>query len=470
MARVVLVLPPFDLFGSYGGRGIRRGNLPPLGVGYLAGSLELHGHTASLVDATALRTNIEETTAAVAAKRPDVIGISCVTRLADSAYALANTLKRRLPNVPVVMGGPHVTSFWRTILDECHSVDVLIPGEGERVFAELVDRLSGGGSFEDLPGIVYRNAQGSSVATPPAEWVRKLDELPNPARHIYQDDLYVPLPNQSRRRPATTVITSRGCPWARCTFCYQGGEYASGYRRRSPEHVVDEIARLVRDRGFRQIIFWDDNFCIRPEWVGRFCDLLDAEKLRVPWTVMARVNTVSLEMLRRMAASGCYNVYYGFESGNQEILDLINKGITLDDSRKAVKWAKEAGMEIRGSFILGLPTETPEMAERTIRFACELNVDWMLFFPYCLQPGTAIEELALREGRLTEHSMNMHLPSYVPNTYSSPAELSAMIKSAYRRYYLRPRYIMRALWQMRRPAAVRDYAEAFLFWLGLTRR
>ena len=157
-----------------------------------------------------------------------------------------------------------------------------------------------------------------------------------------------------------------------------------------------------------------------------------------------------------MAASGCYNIYYGFESGNQELLDLVDKGITLEDSRKAVQWAKEAGMEIRGSFILGLPTETPEMAEKTIQFACELNADWVLFFPYHVQRGTALEELAMKEGVLVEHDIDMHLPSYVPNGYSDSVELAAMIKRAFRTYYLRPRYMARALWRARNPAVLEE--------------
>jgi len=308
------------------------------------------------------------------------------------------------------------------------------------------------------------------VSTPPAEPLKELDELPQPARHIFHGHRYVPLPNQARRRPATTAMTSRGCPWAKCRFCYQGGRYASPYRRRSPEHVIDELRYLVGDLGYREVLFWDDNFCVNERWIRRFCDLMDEAGLDLTWTVQGRVNTITRDMLHRMAASGCYNIFLGFESGNPELLELVDKGITFEQVRRAVAWANEAGLEIRGSFMLGLPTETPAMSLKTIDFACELDVDYMIFMPFHIQAGTALEELARREGRVFEpEEFDYNKPSYVPNTYSGPEELAEMIRHAYRRYYLRPRYMARALWKARRPAIARNYLLAFLHWYRLTR-
>ena len=452
--RVVFVLPPFDIASAYGSmRKMQRGNLPPLGVGYLAACLKMAGHTPRLVDAVALGTGLEETVTKVLQENPEI----------------TREFKRQRPEIPVVLGGPHAASFAEEVLIDCDSIDVLVPGEGEIVLTQLVDRLSRGAGYEDVPGLIFRDESGAVRAMPMAPLVEDLDTIPDPARDIYQPELYLPLPNQCRQTPATTVITARGCPWGRCAFCYQGGRYSPPYRRRSPAHVVNEIARLAKDGGIREIIFWDDNFCVSPKWVHSFCDLLDREKLGVTWSVQGRVNTVTEAMLRRMAQSGCYNIYYGFESGNQEILDLVNKGITLEQSRAAVKWAKKAGMEIRGSFILGMPTETPEMAEKTIRFACELNVDWMIFYPYRVQKGTALEALALREGALLGNVTSVHVPSYVPNTYAGPEQLAHSIRSAYRRYYLRPRYAARALRRSRSWTAVKNNARAFALWLNVQR-
>lgn len=467
---VVLVLPPYDIASSYGSsKKMLRGNLPPLGVGYLAASLEPRGHTVALVDAVALGIDIAETVERITAEHPEIIGISCLTKQAPSAYALCEALKRRCPDVPLVVGGAHATSFAEKVIEECPYIDVLVPGEGERVFAELVDRLSRKQGYADLSGIIFRNTSRAIQIAPVAEAERNLDRIPNPARHIYQHDLYHPLPNQARRQPATTVITSRGCPWGKCAFCYQGGKYAQRFRQRSPEHVIEEITHLVRDYGIREIIFWDDNFGVSRKWVMQFCDRLDEAHLDITWTAQMRVSMVTAEMLKRMAASGCYNVYYGFETGNQELLDLVDKGITLEQSRNAVAWAKQAGLAIRGSFILGFPTETPAMTEKTIRFACELNIDWMIFFPYHVHEGTRLAPLALREGRRVPIATGMHFPSYVPNTYPSAAALEAMVKRAYRRYYVRPGYIVRALWRCRKPSTLKNYVDAAVIWVDMMR-
>ena len=465
---VGLVLPSFDLATSISGAiKLKRGFLPPLGIGYIASSLKAHGHEISFVDACALGLDTMGTVSAVLAEKPDLVGISCLTRLSDAAYSLAREIKVCEPEMPIVLGGAHATSFYDEILDVCPHVDVVVPGEGERVFVELVNRIEQGKPIDDIEGILYRDADGNSVATPNAEHVKNLDSLPHPDRSIYKNELYVPLPSQNRRMPATTMITGRGCPYGKCRFCYQGGRYAHHYRRRSPEHVVDEIRHLVRDMGVREIVFQDDSFCLGGKWIRTFCDLLDRDKIDLTWAAQCRVDQVDPELLKRMAASGCYNVYYGFESGNERMLDLIDKGITLEQSRLAVKWAKDAGLEIRGSFIIGFPTETPEISAETIRFACELNVDYMIFYPYRVQHGTRLEEFALSEGRLLNKELVVHVPSYLPNTYSSADQLARTIKRAYLKYYLRPRYIGRALWRTRKPVVIKNHFDSFLFWLGM---
>ncbi|HOZ45396.1 MAG TPA: radical SAM protein [Candidatus Hydrogenedentes bacterium] len=471
--KIVFVLPPYDYSRSVGStrKKTQIGLLPPLGVGYLAAALEAQGHEAALVDAVAEQIDTETAATAVLELRPDLIGVSSFTTLTpNDAYPIVRELKRRAPDIPVIMGGPHVTSFARQILEECPEVDVLIPGDAELVLTELVRRIENHESYDDLRGILYRTASGEGIANPPADVVKDIDRFPHPARHIYKHERYCPLPSLSARRPATSIITARGCPWASCRFCYQGGEYASPYRRRSPENVVDEIRQLVREYGIRNLVVWDDNFCVMPSWIDRFCDLLDAEDLDVIWSVLARANTVTPEMLKRMAASGCYSIQFGVESGNQEILDLINKGHTLDQCRQAVRWSKEAGMDTRGFFVLGFPTETPEMSRKTIDFACELNMDYVVFFSYYVAPGTKIEELALREGQCRAFT-GQQVPSYVPNTYPSAEELEAMVQSAYRRYYLRPAYIARAIARaVKRPSLLKNHAAGFYYWLGLMLR
>lgn len=470
--KVVFVIPPFDYAWSIGSpyRRARNGILPPLGVGFLAAALEARGHETALVDAMAERFNIDQTADAVAALNPGLIGLSVMTCLnAPAAMETARALRRRCPGVPLVAGGPYVTSCGPGFLQSCPEADYAIPGDGEMPLCALADALTAGSPLEDCPGLWLRNAGGAPTATPAAPFVKDLDSFPPPARHLYKPGLYQPLPSLNLGRRVTTVITARGCPWARCAFCHQGNSGAARFRRRSPEHVVAEIEDLVRNHGMRSIVFWDDNFCVMSGWIRTFCDLLDSRKIRIKWSVLARADTVTPEMLRRMAASGCYSIQYGFESGVPELLALINKGTTLDQYRDAVRWSREAGLEVRGSFMLGFPTETPEMSETTIRFACELNADYMLFFAYHVLPGTPLEAFAREHGRVgTAESFNIHLPSYVPDTYRDADTLARKVRHAYKRYYLRPAYIFRAAARVaRRPGLTCNHFAGVLYWLGL---
>jgi radical SAM superfamily enzyme YgiQ (UPF0313 family) len=468
--RLTLVLPPFDLINAYSvGTGIKRGNLPPLGVGYLAAAAVKAGHAVNFVDPAIKGLDVARTAAEVLGQCPDVVGISCTTKLAGPAYALAEAVKQAAPAVKVIMGGPHVTSFYDKVLRECASLDVVVPGEGELVLPKLLTALERGTPLGDIQGIIYTDAGGVIHTTEKAPVITNLDEMASPLRSIYQQEAYIPLPNQYRRLPSTTIITARGCSYGKCKFCYQGGEYAPTYRRRSPENVVEEVKELVRDYGIRELIFWDDNFCINYSWIKRFCDLLDEARIRITWTAQARVNSVSLEMLQRMAASGCYSVYYGLESGSQFLLDSVQKGTNLDQARQAVRWARKAGMEIRASVIFGLPHDTPELAEQTLRFVCELNVDWLIFYPYHVKAGTALAAIAAQEGVILEvEEDDMMRPSYVPKGYRDAEHLAETVKSAYRRYYLRPRYILRTLWKMRDPRRWVNYWYAFLYWRSYT--
>lgn len=463
----VFILPPYEYMQNLGSRRrMMRGVLPSLGVGYLAGAIEAHGHTASLVDAQIAGLTAAETAEEALAQGPDVVGISSISAYAQSAYAVAAELKARRPELLIVMGGPHATSARGRILEQCPSVDLLFAGEAERSFAEFLDKQAQGLHGLDVPGIIYRGEKGIVETGPPPSVA--LDELPMPSRALYDPYPYRPLPNQARREPATTVITSRGCSWGKCTFCHQSRPDAPKFRRRSPENVVQELRYLAGQRGIREIVFWDDTFLVNEAWVTEFCEALEAANLGLTWSCYGRANAVTQAMLRRIAAAGCYNVYYGFESGVQEVLDMVHKGENLEEMRQAVRWTKACGMETRGSFILGFPTETPEMVRKTVRFACELNADWMLFFPFRMLPGTAIEHLARQEGRVLE--LESEFPTYVSNSFEDLEELHRLVRWAYRKYYLRPRYLARALWNCRRPYALRNYIAAFGFWIDMALR
>ncbi len=470
---VVFVIPPFNYARSVGNarRRARNGILPPLGVGFLASALAARGHTSALVDAMAEQFDAAETVEAVLAAKPDLVGLSIMTTFArKAACSVVDGLREKRPDLPLVLGGPHILAAGSGALKDV-AADYAIPGEGEIPLSDLADCIASGGSVSGIAGLYYRDSSGAVVETAARPHERDLDVFAAPDRRLYKPGLYQPLPSLNLGRHVTTVITSRGCPWARCAFCHQGSGCSVPFRRRSPEHVADEVEALVRDWGVRSVIFWDDNFCVMPRWVDRFCGILEARNLHISWSVLARADTVTSDMLRRMAKAGCYSIQFGFESGSQEILDMIRKGTTLEQYRRAVCWSRAAGLEVRGSFMLGFPGETPEMSLRTIEFACELNADYTLFFAYHVLPGTALEERALREGEISGPELSIHMPTYVPYTYPDIGALADMVRLAYRRYYLRPAYAVQALRRLaRKPSLARNYLVGLVYWAGLALR
>ena len=425
-----------------------------LGIGYIAAGLEMQGHSVTFMDCAALGIGIDEAVDNVQEYSPDAIGIPCFVSGRFLVYDLVRTIKDRMPHLPVVVGGPQVTLFAEDVFAESPDITIALCGEAEFSFATLITRLEKGGPIADIPGIVFRDSEGCVQKGPPHEVAQDLDSYPFPARHVYDQNLYNPMPLTLTLPSMRTeqVITSRGCNWSKCRFCYQSNANMPCYRRRSPENVIAELRGLVDEAGIEFVVFLDDDFTVGESWLNRFCDLYEREKFDLKWKVNGRVNTVARDILRRIAKCGCVHITYGLESGNQETLDLIRKGTTLAQARDAVKWSHEAGLLVRAYIMFGLPRETPEMAEKSLKFAIDLDLDYVTFLPYHVMRKTALEEIALQEGRSVPHdNLDLQRPSYVPNTYKDAEHLSRVIQKAYRRFYVRRRYIVRALWSVKNP-------------------
>lgn len=468
--KVLFVLPPFDMSASFGTTNkMKRGFLPSLGIGHIAAMVEQDGHEAVLLDAQITDLDPIQTVDRIEAEGPDIVGISMMNVYAHAGYAVAKELKDRMPDVLTVGGGPHATANWKRIFDDCPAMDAVVPGEGEIPFAGIVRAVSRKEDWRDVKGVAFSGPGGEAVINDRADIVEDLDILPDPMRSIFDPYEYRPLPNQVRHEPATTAISSRGCSWGKCTFCFQGGEYSPGYRRHSPKRMVQQLVPLVKERGVQEILFWDDTFAVGPQWIDEFCSELKREKLNISWSCYGHMRSVKPDMLKKMGDAGCFNIYYGFESGVQEILDLVKKGTDQQQILDAVKWARNAGIEVRGSFILGFPTETPEQTLETIKFACKVNADWMMFFPFHVAPGTPIEALAQHDGTIIETQKTLHFPEYVSSGYRDQEQVQQMVKKAYFNYYVRPRYwglVMRNL--IMRPYMLKYYLEAAKFWFDLT--
>jgi len=439
-----------------------------LGIGYIVAGLEAKDHRVLYLDSQAKGMDIDDVISFVKKESPELVGIPCFILGRHQVYELVKQLKKHFARLPIVLGGPQVTLFVERVFEECPEVEMALRGEADFSMAELASCIEKNEPVNTVPGIVLRNPDATIAYGPPPETRMNLDEIPFPARHVYENHLYNPMPMILSLPDMKTeqVITSRGCDWGRCRFCYQSNPNMPCYRRRSPENVIAEIRHLVKEEYVEFIVFTDDDFLRDESWIHRFCELYKREGFRFKWNAIGRVNTVSQDMLQKVAKVGCVHITYGLETGNQETLNLICKGTTLDQARNAVKWAHDAGMLVRGYIIFGLPRETPEMAKKTVDFVIDLDIDYVTFAPYHVLEGTALETIALQEGHCINHdNVSCQIPSYLPNTYTDSEQLKNVIHEAYTRFYFRPRYILKALWWAKNPLLWPSYISKI--WVGL---
>jgi radical SAM superfamily enzyme YgiQ (UPF0313 family) len=292
-------------------------------------------------------------------------------------------VKRLCPGAVTVWGGPHVSFADEDLLRNHTWVDVIVRGEGEETLVELMEKVRESGKFDNVLGISWRGTDGSIHRNPSRPFREDLDQLPRPAWHLLKLSQYRAFGD------GASVLTSRGCPH-RCVFCVGRKMIGAKGRFRSPASVVDEMEALVQ-LGFRKIRVEDDLFTFRKERALAICQELTRRGLSVKWRAYARVDTVDIELLKWMRQAGCERILYGAESGSPEILQHIRKGITPEQTRRAVEMARDAGIGVLASFVLGLPGETPQTLRQTLKFAESLRVPYSLnlLTPYM---GTEIRE------------------------------------------------------------------------------
>ncbi|MBP7216492.1 MAG: radical SAM protein, partial [Candidatus Omnitrophica bacterium] len=372
---IALVNPPFQEQYSKSSVRFVLNVIPPLGLGYLASSLIKHSHTVSITDFT-VEKSFAQAVQNVVSTHPDVVGITASTPLFASAKQLAEAIKKKLPSAFFVLGGAHVSAVGKDALeDTCFDVGVL--GEGEETVVELTYHLASNGvrDLSGIKGIIFRDGHGF-VQTQPRAAIRDLDALPQPSRHLMPAlRQYHPTPASFRKLPLGVMITSRGCP-QQCTFCDRA-IFGNAYRARSANNVLQEFDELVKKFGAREIRFFDDCFALDKTRVSEICSGL--RKRKIPWTCLTTVGSVSKELLHEMKQSGCWQVLYGLESGDEKMLALLRKGATLEQNIRAVQWAHAAGLSVRADFIIGTPGETEESLKKTLDFALRMKLEYAHF-------------------------------------------------------------------------------------------
>jgi anaerobic magnesium-protoporphyrin IX monomethyl ester cyclase len=461
--KISLVNPPYSLDDYFGGLAETGSIQQPLGLGYISSYLKTKGQMVQLLDAAALRYGVTSLISAIKGFSPDIIGISVTTPGYLRAATLAQRIKAEL-RVPMIIGGSHVTSLPMQTLEN-PSFDYAVVGEGELTSLEFLEALERGRDLSTVKGIAYREG-GMVRLTPRREYIADLDTLPFPDRASLPPlQTYHPSPSSYRRLPLGTMVTSRGCPH-HCIFCDRA-VFGNAYRARGAKSVVDEMEILVHHHGAREIRFWDDTFNLRPTRVLEICREIGERKLDVEWSCVARVGNMTEEVLRSMRRAGCWQIDYGIETGNPDVLKSINKGITMDLVRRAVRLSRKAGIRVRGFFMLGLPGETEETMQETISFAKSLPLDVAVFHITTPLPGTELFEQAKSRGEISpEVAWDKYLMFSAEDlpyvTKGLTKELLRWYESlAYKEFYMRPGYILDQARRIRTREDIARYAKAF---------
>jgi radical SAM superfamily enzyme YgiQ (UPF0313 family) len=371
--KVAIIAPPYPLAEA---------PAPPLGVTYVAAAFAYAGAEVRIFDYIVRRYTETKLREELAAFKPDIVGATSVTLNFPPAAAILEDVKRADPSITTVMGGPHVSFTAADTLMNYPGIDMIVMGEGEETIRELVESGFKKNVFPRIKGIAFRK-NGTIEINEKREFIPDLDTLPLPARHL------LPLSRYQALGYPISIITGRGCPYE-CIFCQGRRMVGKRIRQRSAVRVVDEIEEIL-SYGINRINVADDLFVTNKKRVREVCREINNRGLKFTWSAFARVNTVDQETLEIMRDTGCDSVSFGVESGNQEMLARIKKGITLDQVRRAVNICNDVGILAHTSFIAGLPGESAETLADTKRFAASLGslYGYHILSPF---PGTTVRE------------------------------------------------------------------------------
>ncbi len=490
--KILLIDPPFYRFIGYYNRYF------PLGLTYLAAVLRREGHEVSIYDADFTKeaseiefsflekkypeyvaglNNLEHPIWQEAKKvinqfKPDWVGITAMTTKMGSAFRLAEISKECNSNLVVIMGGPHPTLRPEEVLRNSKAVDLVVRGEGERIISELVKPKS---FLKNIKGISYRD-HGQIVHNPSPEPIQELDSLSIPARDLLiSEKFYAP-------EEMGLLMTSRGCPF-QCTFCSSKGIWGRGIRYRSVDSVIKEIEEVIQIYGTKQFSLKDDIFTLNKERVIEFCQKLKQRKININWDCNVRVGLIDKDLLRLMKKTGCNGVKIGIESGNQRILDLMKKGITVEQIEKTAKILSKSGIHWTGYFMMGLPTETKEEIKDTLCLMKRIKPDYASISVYEAFPGTELFEIGIEKGLVQRERGLKGFYSISPKYYYNKdihyridtmsdeefQKLEEDIKEAFHRYNMGlPRLIKRVRARskiyLREPKTLFGDIKKFLAW------
>lgn len=373
----------------------------PLGLAYIARVLRDKCYDISVLDINAHRWSQDEVKKKISSTNFDVVGITALITEYKYVKWLTKTIKEENPLSKVILGGGLASAVPEIVLKRTNT-DIAVIGEGEVTTREVINSLEDNKNLNNVRGIMFKGSD-KLHKTGPRVPIENLDEIPFPDRELFPMELYTKNVTLGRKLVdtqirCTSMITSRGCPY-NCIYCYKG-IWGQKFRARSPENIIEEIEELIKRYKINYIFFVDDIFVLDKKRVYSFCDELVDRNVNISWECNGRVNLMDLDMLKKMRAAGCRIVSYGIESGNQEILDAMNKKVTVEQAKKAIQLTWEAGMLPKAYLMIGMFGEKKKSVRDTINFCKEVGpIVFGISFTTPL-PSTTLYQKAKQAGKV----------------------------------------------------------------------
>ncbi len=431
----------------------------PLGLAYIAAVLERDSYEVKILDALAsgneqreqlpdgrLRIGLSEAQIAqhVRDYSPDIVGISCgFTVYAADSHRIAKCVKQAYPPAFIVFGGAHSTIAPESVLRD-KNVDLVVRGEGEMTFLELVKCIDEGEPYLHLKGTVARDGGQDVIYNKPREFISNLDELPFPARHLLPMEKYFNFQKEGKllynyymRKPIANIVTSRGCPY-NCVFCAVRTIWGRTWRGRSSDNVVEEIKFLVDTYGIKEFTPWDDNISIKKDRLIKICQAIVDNGLDLTWATPngTYLPSIDEELLGWMIKSGYYRITFGLESGSEETLKYIRKKISRDKVKEVIRICNKLGIWTNATFIIGFPNEQIDSIRATMRAPMDYGLDYANFFVAQPYEGTDLYQDFKNEGLINDgiREGSSTLSSRYDTKYFTSAELTKLRDEAYQKF------------------------------------
>jgi len=445
--KILFIYPPYEKKEIFSFLSNNAPVLPPLGLAYLGGYLRKHSYKVRIIDGPGLGIKTEDIVKAARNYSPDLIGITANSALYSRALTLSKKLKDILPSAKIVLGGYHPTFLAQEVLAN-DFVDFIVKGEGEETLLELCKALEENGEFLHIKGLGYK-LKGQIRINGERDFIEDLDKLPFPAYDL------LPLANYhigniiGRAKDTISIIASRGCT-GNCYFCPSPGFWKNTYRKHSPEYVISLMNYLHEKYRKNYFQFRDDTFILDKDWVLQFCGLLLKNKYKFKWDCYGRFDYLEDNLLATMKKSGCCQLSLGVESAEDETIKQFKK-FSKREVYAGMNLLKKYSIKSRLFFMIGPPSRNLEELNKIAPFAIDLDPDLLHLTASIPYPGSGFYKTILAKG------FKLEFDTKIPKMYEAfcdfdqftKEQINQKIVEIYRKFYLRPRYILKQLFLIR---------------------